>query len=323
MRVLDLFCGAAGGWTRGFHRAGMQTVAACEIDDWRRAVFAASHPDCRMYRDVRDLTAEHLQNDLGYLPDVIVGSPPCQEISAANSKGAGITDDHLFWEWARLVFEIRPLWCAAENSPRARTSGIDGILDALDQAGYAVWPCVVGADNAGANHKRKRLWLVAADAYRLDRAEGAAAWEAARQGRHDSCGRCSVDDGNAAGVERVRFGRFLGRRSTKPTQVDLRDAADVNRARHSFRPSFGSDDGAELPPALRDIGCAWPDWNGGITGLSEACAAAGFGSLDDGAAFGLPAGLRNRAIATLGDSVLPQITEIIGRAILSAERVAA
>src|SRR5262249_31263530 len=138
-------------------------------DDWRRAVFAARHPGCRMYADVRELTAERIGNDVGFLPAIVVGSPPCQEISAANTKGAGITDDHLFWEFVRLVFEIRPLWCAAENSPRARTSGIDGILDALAQGGYPAWPCVVGADNAGANHRRKRMWLVAADAHRAPR----------------------------------------------------------------------------------------------------------------------------------------------------------
>jgi DNA (cytosine-5)-methyltransferase 1 len=136
--ALDIFAGAAGGWSVGLRAAGYETVAACEIDPWRRAVFAASHPGCRMYDDARELTAERLGNDLGYLPEVVVGSPPCQEISAANSKGEGITDDNLFWEWARLVFEIRPRWCAAENSPRARVSGIDGILDALDQAGYAL-----------------------------------------------------------------------------------------------------------------------------------------------------------------------------------------
>lgn len=38
--MLDLFCGAAGGWSLGMHRAGYHTIAACEIDPWRRAVFA-------------------------------------------------------------------------------------------------------------------------------------------------------------------------------------------------------------------------------------------------------------------------------------------
>jgi hypothetical protein len=36
--------------------------------------------------------------------------------------------------------------------------------------------------------------------------------------------------------------------------------------------------------------------------------------VDDGTIDGLPAGLRNRAIAALGDAVIPQIPEAIGRA---------
>ncbi len=52
----------------------------------------------------RALRALVLSCSSGYLPDVVVGSPPCQEISAANTKAKGITDDHLFWEWVRIVF---------------------------------------------------------------------------------------------------------------------------------------------------------------------------------------------------------------------------
>ncbi len=44
--VLDLFCGGAGGWSLGMHRAGYRTVAACEIDDWRRSVFATTQLPC-------------------------------------------------------------------------------------------------------------------------------------------------------------------------------------------------------------------------------------------------------------------------------------
>src|SRR5262249_35867014 len=97
-----------GGWSKGLALAGYRTVAACEIDDWRRSVFAAQHPGCRMYENVVDLTADRLRADLGYLPNVVVGSPPCQEISTANCKGTGITDNHLFWEWARMSTARRP-----------------------------------------------------------------------------------------------------------------------------------------------------------------------------------------------------------------------
>lgn len=379
LRVLDLFCGALGGWSLGLHRAGFQTVAACEIDPWRRAVFSAQHPGARMYADARELTAKRLKADLGYLPEIVVGSPPCQEVSGANSKGAGITDDHLFWEWARLVFEVRPLWCAAENSPRARTKGIDGILDALEAARYAWWPVVVGADHAGANHLRRRLWLVGADADRLELwkqqqwmprrwtgrvsdqgeavvgrdgpdadgkygAPGRPLRRSAEQGGGDTRGHDAGDatrqrraEGLARAEEQPSGGHASGSRDarhaalepglrqpgvfrrgrTKSARAGLSHAADAAGAGCKIGPGGGN--GPKLPPALRNIGLAWPDWNGGLAGLAAACAAAGFGALDDGGTAGLSTGLRNRAIAALGDAVVADIPEAIGRAILAAQ----
>ena len=84
--VLDLFSGACGGWSLGLHRAGFETVAACEFDPWRRAVFAQNFPGVKLYDDVRSLTADRIVSDLGYFPDCVVGSPPCQDASAANTK---------------------------------------------------------------------------------------------------------------------------------------------------------------------------------------------------------------------------------------------
>lgn len=59
MRVLDLFSGI-GGFSLGLARAGMQTVAFCEIDPWCRRVLARHWPDVPAYDDVRTLTAERL-----------------------------------------------------------------------------------------------------------------------------------------------------------------------------------------------------------------------------------------------------------------------
>lgn len=296
LTVLELFAGAVGGWSLGLHRAGFRTVAACEIDPWRRAVFAANNPGVVMYSDVRDLTADRLRADLGYLPDIVVGSPPCQEISAANTAGRGIDDDHLFWEWVRLVGEIRPRWAAAENSPNARTTGIDGILDALEAGGYATWPMVVGADHAGANHKRRRLWLIAANA------DGCLVMGAGTHG----------DDPDAD-----RHGQH-GRASHGEMDWGLDGVArNPDSPRHPIGPGIRRDDGAQLPPALRAIGLAWPAWNGGLSGLAASCAASGFGGLDDGSSAGLAPAARNRCVAAYGDAIVPQISEAIGRAMLA------
>ncbi|MCE4545068.1 DNA cytosine methyltransferase [Sphingobium sp. WTD-1] len=165
MRALDLFSAAAGGWSLGLHRAGFITVAACEIVEWRRILYAENNPHVRLYDDVRALTAARLVSDLGFLPDIIVGSPPCQDISSANTKGRGIEGERsgLYLEAVRLVGDCRPRWFAFENSANLRTRGADRLLLLLETLGYACEPCVVAAENVGANHVRKRSWLIGYD----------------------------------------------------------------------------------------------------------------------------------------------------------------
>ncbi|PZU44310.1 MAG: DNA methyltransferase, partial [Sphingomonas sp.] len=142
MRALDLFSAAAGGWSLGLHRAGFITVAACEIVEWRRILYAENHPHVRLYEDVRALTAARLVSDLGFLPDIIVGSPPCQDISSANTKGRGIDGERsgLYLEAVRLVGECHPRWFAFENSANLRTRGADRLLLLLETLGYACEP---------------------------------------------------------------------------------------------------------------------------------------------------------------------------------------
>lgn len=105
LAVLDLFSGAAGGWSLGMHRAGFDTIAACEAIEWRRAMFAINNPGAKVYDDVRTLTAARLLADLGSLPRIVVGSPPCQGISAANPRGRGIEPFAAFGEYMEVETE--------------------------------------------------------------------------------------------------------------------------------------------------------------------------------------------------------------------------
>ena len=162
--VLDLFSGV-GGWALGMERAGFQTVAACDIDPWRREMYNRNFPTVKMYDDVCKLTAARLRRDLGFLPDVIVGSPPCQSFSVASHYGSKPNVD-LFLEFVRLVREIRPVVAAAENVIGLRTRGADRVLGELEGAGYACGAFVAGARHAGSPHRRDRVWIIAADADR-------------------------------------------------------------------------------------------------------------------------------------------------------------
>lgn len=214
-RVLDLFSAAAGGWSLGMHRAGYRTIAACEVIDWRRALYSQNNPGVPVYDDVTTLTADRLVRDGVELPDIIVGSPPCQDISSANTKGKGVDGERsgLYFEAVRLIDECRPRWFALENSANLRTRGADRVIDALEAIGYTCWPFVVSAGDIRANHERKRSWLIGCDPEQVSHAsqDGRGSGRTWRRSEPveglpvEACG--DADEGNAANPNLQPIGR--------------------------------------------------------------------------------------------------------------------
>lgn len=160
MRVLDLFSGI-GGFSLGLERAGMTTVAFCEINPFGRAVLAQHWPTVPCYDDVRTLTADRLAADRVGPVDVICGGFPCQDISEAG-QGLGLDGERsgLWSEIARLASELRPRYVIVENVSALLGRGLDRVLGDLAEIGYdAVWHCIQAAD-VGAQHIRDRVWIV-------------------------------------------------------------------------------------------------------------------------------------------------------------------
>jgi DNA (cytosine-5)-methyltransferase 1 len=160
VNVLDLFSGI-GGFSLGLERAGMRTVAFCEIDPFCRRVLAKHWPGVPVFDDVRTLTADRLAAD-GIFPDAICGGFPCQDISYAG-PGSGLDGDRsgLWFEYARIVGEIRPRFVIVENVTALLGRGMGAVLGSLAAFGYdAEWHCIP-ASAVGALHARDRVWIVA------------------------------------------------------------------------------------------------------------------------------------------------------------------
>jgi DNA (cytosine-5)-methyltransferase 1 len=160
MNVLNLFSGI-GGFSLGLERAGMRTVAFCEIEPFCRRVLAKHWPGIPCYDDVRTLTAERLRAD-GIVSDVICGGFPCQDISLAG-KGDGIDGarSRLWGEYARIIGEVRPRHVIVENVAALLGRGLDRVLGDLAALGFdAEWHCIP-ASAVGAPHRRDRIWIVA------------------------------------------------------------------------------------------------------------------------------------------------------------------
>lgn len=96
--------------------------------------------------------------------DIVSGGFPCQDISAAG-KGKGLTGSRsgLWFEMLRIIKEVRPAFVIAENSPYLRTNGLGTVIKGLAGLGYVGQVGVLGAWHVGANHRRNRMWVIAAN----------------------------------------------------------------------------------------------------------------------------------------------------------------
>ena len=163
MRLLDLFSGIGGfslatEWVWG---EDLEIVGFCEIDKYCQKVLAKNFPGVPIYEDITKLSGEAFKDI-----DLITGGFPCQDISVAG-KGAGITGKRsgLWSEMHRLIGEIRPRYALIENVPMLTVRGGTRVISDLAEIGYDCEWQIVGADDVGAWHRRKRIWIVAYPSY--------------------------------------------------------------------------------------------------------------------------------------------------------------
>ena len=162
MNELALFAGAGGGILGGLLH-GWRTVAAVEIEDYPRRVLLQRQADGILPRfpiwdDVCTFDGKPWRGKV----DVISGGFPCQDISSAG-KGAGIDGARsgLWSEMARIIREVRPRFVFVENSPVLTIRGLGVVLGDLAEMGYDARWGVLGACDAGAPHRRDRIWIKA------------------------------------------------------------------------------------------------------------------------------------------------------------------
>jgi DNA (cytosine-5)-methyltransferase 1 len=292
-RVLDLFSGI-GGFSLGLERTGgFRTVAFCEIDPFCRRVLAKHWPRVPQYDDVRLLTAERLAAD-GIAVDVICGGFPCQDISVAG-KGGGLAGERsgLWSEIARLAGELRPQYLLVENVSAILSRGLDKVLGDLAAIGLdAEWHCIP-ASAVGAPHRRDRFWLVANA--RGGRRSGSSGGEVQQPGRAEAIG-ASQDMADANG------------------ERELQPQGCISESRRRAR-----DSGSTLADA--DNAGRFQQWGTFAVGQEQLAAECSrwWGSEPDVGRVAARVPKRVDRLRALGNAVVPQIPEMIGRAILAAE----
>lgn len=375
MNVLDLFSGI-GGFSLGLERAGMRTVAFCEIEPFCRRVLAKHWPDVPVYRDIRELSVERFRADglvansenlrgqalqrqqpdgdvrgdgaveyatgigrgegrqgheiqVGFdqapaepsSVDLICGGFPCQPWSLAGQQ-RGHDDDRDLWpEMRRVVGEFRPRWVLGENVPGldGEHLALDGVLADLEALGYEATTFEIPACAVDAPHRRQRLWIVAHHAERA-RGDGERQDATTRRPQRTPGGLGGGDDvahRERAGLEeRPSLGRDNGAERAAVERGGSLDDATGSRSQTRLcrsplesRPTRRRE---ELERRSSSDG-HWDDaeWLRGHDGKLRRIAP-GVRLL----APGIPE--RVAKLRALGNAVVPQVVERIGRAIMEA-----
>ena len=283
----SLFAGI-GGFDLGFERAGMTCKWQVEIDPYCRRVLAKHWPDVRRHDDVRTFPPT---DGTEWRVDVICGGFPCQDISVAG-KGVGIDGARsgLWAEYARIVRTIRPRFVVVENSPALTGRGLYRVLGDLAACGYdAEWDCIPAAA-VGAPHRRDRLFIIAYSNSQR-RQEQHAPGIAAIPGL-DSRSRHAGSDTESIGCGTWRAGRTAGTGSREKNAAEVANTTSNRLERFFWTQHEGN--------GIRSANSGWWSSEPGMGRVAH--------------------GVSNRMdrIKGLGNAVVPQVAEWIGRRLMES-----
>jgi DNA (cytosine-5)-methyltransferase 1 len=155
LTVGSLFSGI-GGLDLGLERAGMQVIWQSEIDPYACKVLKKHWPEVPNHGDIKQIDWRAVEP-----VDVICGGYPCQPFSTAG-KRKGTDDPRHLWPWVRkAISELQPRYAILENVRGHLTMGGLQVIGELAEIGYDAEWRVVSAAGVGAPHRRDRIIIVA------------------------------------------------------------------------------------------------------------------------------------------------------------------
>lgn len=280
----------------------MRTVGFCEIDPYCRSVLAQHWPGIFVHHDVRSLPRVE-----GV--DVISGGVPCQPASIAG-KRLGQLDERWLWPaFFEVVQAHSARWVVAENPlgiVSLKPHGLEWICGTFRDLGYDPWPVVISAHNVGAPHLRRRIWIIAH-----------AKCDVIRDKQQWLPGRWQEGIRDEGQTQSFHHGTQEPLADTNGDGFRTGGRQGVHRARAaglSLHPggAMAEPSNPGLPfPEHEELREAWGRVEGGaVTQRGWWASEPDVGRM----AHGVPS--RVDRLKSLGNAVVPQISEIIGRAIM-------
>jgi DNA (cytosine-5)-methyltransferase 1 len=157
-------CAGYGGLDLGLHIAEptYRTVAFVERESHAAATLVARMADQAMgeapiWDDLKTFDAAAWRGRV----HLVSAGYPCQPFSYAGRRGGETDPRHLWPEVARIVDESQPEWVWCENVEGHLSMGYADVAAGLRDLGYTPKAGLFTAREAGARHRRRRLFILA------------------------------------------------------------------------------------------------------------------------------------------------------------------
>lgn len=312
MRILDLFSGI-GGFSLALEHCGMETIAFVEQDKACQKVLKKHWPDIPIFDDVRTFDGKQFKRNT---IDLICGGFPCQPWSVAG-KQRGDQDDRDLWpEMFRVITEVRPRWVIGENVSGFANyeMGLKRTISDLESEGYETRALNIPACAVGAPHERKRIWIVAHSG--SHGRGGGNNEDVQRQNRPLQVKGPGAGQKQGILAHSIQFNDDRSRYDSGPICGERSAQAHISGSEENVAYSNGEGPQGRFSEELRQC----PEQR--ITGPRDTQNYPGRNHWEfEPGICRVANGIPNRIhrLKQLGNTVVPQIVEIIGRAIMATE----
>ena len=162
MKILSLFDGISIA-QQAFKELGEVEYYASEIDKNAIQITQKNHPNTIQLGDIKDIdcTGGKLHYGKGKLAETdiyfLCGGSPCQDLSIAKKNREGLDGKRsgLFWEYVRILKELKPNYFVLENVASMSKESKQTITDTL----WGIEPVMINAAFVSAQNRKRLFWI--------------------------------------------------------------------------------------------------------------------------------------------------------------------
>lgn len=151
MKILSLFDGISCARV-ALERVGIpvEVYYASEVDKYAMQISVKNYPDIVQVGSVVGLDTTQFKD-----VDLMVGGSPCQDLSIAKKDRKGLEGSRssLFWEYVRILNEVKPKYFILENVASMPKEAKEIISEAL-----GVQPIMINAALVSAQNRKRLFW---------------------------------------------------------------------------------------------------------------------------------------------------------------------